>query len=126
MIKKSERVLSAAIFHPYLKQQILRNFGALVDRNILAQLHDTKINNFFEEYVKQQVNENVNSEHLDSESEEENLYGANKKLKFDDYNELSQEQDEDEVAGEEYQRYKDSRLGRTDIEILFGGKVILF
>ena len=97
-----------------------------MDRNILAQLNDTKIDNFFEEYVKQNVNDEANLEHSDSESEEEHLYGANKRLKFDDYIELSQEQDEDEAAGEEYQRYKDSRLGTTDIEILFGGKVILF
>ena len=114
------------MFHPYLKQEILRNDGALVDRTILNQLNDTKISDFFEEHLKQHISDEADSELSDSESESENLYGASKRLKFDDDLVLSQEQYEDEAVGEEYQRYKDSRLSTTDIEILFGGKVTLF
>jgi hypothetical protein len=82
----------------------------------MTEFHDEFSSNAFVDNLIQ--NENL--------VEEEEGFGANKKLKFDEDMDINQERIVDETAENEFKRYKTTRLSKADVLVLFNGKVTYF
>jgi hypothetical protein len=121
---KNVTVLSAGIFNPYLKKGILQKHGEFVENHILAQLRSASMTEFHDEFSSNAFVDNlIQNENL---VEEEEGFGANKKLKFDEDMDINQERIVDETAENEFKRYKTTRLSKADVLVLFNGKVTYF
>jgi hypothetical protein len=116
-------VITAAFFHPYLKKKTIQEHGVIVEDIILKQLKDTKMDDYYEEFLKKN-DDSENDASSDSESENEG-FGANKRLKFDDIIDLPSTSSTNETVESEFIRYKDAKLSGDDKSILFG-QVITF
>jgi hypothetical protein len=125
--RKNIKLLAAGFFHPYLKKSVTQSIQAsLIEVHILDLLNDQRMTEFYDDYDKKLLEQKNQSEDEADTTNEQETFGANKRLKFDKYFDFSSSRPEKETAEQEYRRYKDARLTKEDICILFGSQVLLF
>ena len=116
-------LISAAFFHPYLKKKN-QKYSTLVEGHIMNQLKDKKMVEYHDDYTKK--HQDVVDKDSDDSDSADQIYGGNKRLKFDNDVDFSSVRNDNETVEEEFNRYKNSRLNTNDIDILFYGKVIIY